>query len=90
MPINPTTQLVILLYEYLTCNQVRLYNEYIQALDEHYRLMFQRHPEKYVTSEELFRLAYKKAQLEEFERVQKDIHNLLKTWQPGQLNNPDE
>lgn len=89
MSINPTTQLVILIYEYLYNRGCRMELEYHKALDYHYRDMFQRQPEKYITSEELVKLIEKRAQFEEFQIVQKELIKLLDLYKPGSVNNPD-
>lgn len=78
MPIDPTRQLVILLYEYFYFNSARLENEYIELLDHHYSNLFQRFPERFVRDDELLKIIKKKSQLEEFLKVQIDIYNLLK------------
>ncbi len=49
MPIDPTRQLVILLYEYFYFNSARLEKEYIELL--HYSNMFQRFPERFVRND---------------------------------------
>ena len=81
MPIDPTRQLVILLYEYFYFNSARLEKEYIELLEKHYSNMFQRFPERFVRNYELLEIIQKKAQLEEFLKVQNDVHNLLKSYE---------
>lgn len=78
MPIDPTRQLVILLYEYFYFNSARLEDEYIQLLEKHYNNMFQRFPERFVRDDELLEIIKKRSQLLEFLSVQSDIYNLLK------------
>ena len=90
MPINPTTQLVFQLYEYLYNRGCKLEMEYHQCLDKHYKDMFFRHPEKHVTTFELIELVEKKAQYEYFQTVQKDLMMLIDTYRPGSINNPDK
>ena len=90
MPINPTTQLVFLLYEYLYNRGCLLEKEYHQSLDTHYKNMFFRHPEKHVTTFELIELVEKKAQYEYFQTVQKDLMMLIESYRPGGINNPDK
>ena len=85
MPIDPTKQLVTLLYEYFYFNSARLEREYIETLEQHYRNMFQRFPERFVREDELLEIIRKKARLEEFQAVQNDIHNLLKYYELGDL-----
>lgn len=90
MPIDPKKQIITLLYEYFYFNSVRLEREYIQLLENHYRNMFQRFPERFVHNEELLEIIQKKAQLEEFLTVQNDIHNLLRYYEPDDLNKLDK
>ena len=85
MPIDPTKQLVTLLYEYFYFNSARLEREYIDELEQHYRNMFQRFPERFVHEDELLEIIRKKARLEQFQSVQNDIHKLLKYYELGDL-----
>ena len=55
--------------------------EYIELLEKHYSNMFQRFPERFVRNDELLEIIQKKAQLEEFLKVQNDVHNLLKSYE---------
>lgn len=90
MSIDPTTQLVFLLYEYIYNRGCKLEMEYHQLIDNHYKNMFFRHPEKHVTTYELIELVEKKAQYEYFQTVQKDLMMLIDTYRPGSINNPNK
>lgn len=81
MSIDVKRQIVILIYEYFFQNAARLEKEYIELLERHYSNMFQRFPERYIQDDELLEIISKKVQLEEFLKVQKDIHNLLKFYE---------
>ena len=81
MSIDVKRQIVILIYEYFFQNAARLEKEYIELLERHYSNMFQRFPERYIQDDELLEIINKKVQLEEFLKVQKDIHNLLKFYE---------
>lgn len=85
MSIDPTKQLVTLLYEYFYFISARLEREYIEALEQHYRNMFQRFPERFVHEDELLEIIRKKTRLEQFQAVQNDIHKLLKYYELGDL-----
>ena len=89
MSINPTSQLVILIFEYLYNRGNRIELEYQQMLDRHYRDMFQRQPERYITSAELIELVEKKAQFDEFCTLQRELYNLLELYRPGSIHNPE-
>lgn len=90
MPIDPKKQIITLLYEYFYFNSARLERDYIEALEKHYRNMFQRLPERFVCEDELLEIIRKKARLEEFQKVQNDIHMLLKYYELGDLQKFDE
>ena len=81
MSIDVKRQIVILIYEYFFFFFSRLEKEYIELLERHYSNMFQRFPERYIQDDELLEIINKKVQLEEFLKVQKDIHNLLKFYE---------
>ena len=87
MPIDPTKQLITLIYEYLYNRGCKLEAEYHQCLDTHYKNMFFRHPEKHITTFELIELVQKKAQYEYFQTVQRDLQLILKYYE---INSSDD
>lgn len=90
MSINPTTQLVLLLYEYLYNKGNRIEQDYLDMLDRHYATMFSHQPDRYVRSSELLELLEQKARFDHFVEIQSEIYDLLSLYKPGSVNNPDK
>ena len=89
MSVNPTTQLVLLLYEYLYNKGNQLEKSYIDELNSHYKDMFSHRPDLVVDSFDLLKLIETKAKFLMFMDIQKDMYELLKLYKPGTMNNPD-
>ena len=51
--------------------------------------MSRRFPERHIQSETLLNLIESKARFEEFQRIQKEIYELLQLYKPGSVNNPE-
>ena len=90
MAVNPTTQLVYLIYEYLYNRGNRLERDLLVLVDNYYHDMFSRMPERNIHSDELLELIQTKARFDEFCNIQRDMYMLLKSYQPGGYNNPDK
>lgn len=75
-------QLVLFLYEYFYNNEVRFENEYLSMLNKHYIHMTARYPERYLQDLDMLELIQKKAHLEMFLTIQKDIYDILNLYRP--------
>lgn len=89
MSVNPTTQLVLLIYEYLYNKGNQLEKAYIDELNSHYKDMFNHRPDLVVDSFDLLKLIETRAKFLMFMDIQKDMYELLKLYKPGTMNNPD-
>ena len=89
MSVNPLTQLVLILYEYLYSKGNRLEKNYIDLLDQHYRNMFSSRPEKLINETDMLEIIRKKTEFDSFMQIQKEMYDLLKEYRPGGMYNPN-
>ena len=77
MAINSIDQLITIVYEYLYNHGNRIELEYRNLLDEHYRALFSRQPDKYIYSDELVKIIEMKSRVEEFNTIEKELFTLI-------------
>lgn len=90
MSINPTTQVVLLIYEYLYSKGNRLEKRYLDLLDLHYKHMLHVRPERVLRDDDLIELIRCKSEFDLFMQIQREMYEILKEYRPGSVGNPDK
>ena len=77
MAIDSKEQFITIVYEYLYNHGNRLELKYKNLLDDHYRALFSRLPEKYIYSDELLKIIEMKSRVEEYRTIEKELCQLI-------------
>lgn len=81
MSVDPYTQLLIFMYEYLNSKSDRAEFEYKQQLDYYYKLMFLSQPQKKISNYDLLSLIEKKVRYEYIIELQTELYDILNRFQ---------
>lgn len=81
MSVDPLTQLIMFLYEYLNARSDRAEHEYKQQLDYYYRIMFLAQPQKKIDNYDLVNLIEKKVRYETILNLQIELYQVLDYYQ---------
>lgn len=81
MSVDPYTQLLIFMYEYLNSKSDRAEFEYKQQLDYYYKLMFLSQPQKKISNYDLLNLIEKKVRYEYIIELQTELYDILNRFQ---------
>ena len=81
MSVNPYTQLIVFLYEYLNTRSDRAEYEYKQQLDYYYSIMFLSQPQKKICNYDLVNLIERKVRYELMLELQNELYNVLDYYQ---------